>query len=47
MVTTLMTGLERSRRVTTAAIYLRDQDGDGFDLVGSIGAARPQARRER
>jgi signal transduction histidine kinase len=39
MVTTLMQGLERSRRVTTAAFYLRDQDGDGFDLVGSIGAA--------
>jgi signal transduction histidine kinase len=39
MVTTLMQGLERSRRVTTAALYLRDQDGDGFDLVGSIGAA--------
>ncbi len=39
MVATLMQGLERSRRVTTAALYLRDQDGDGFDLVGSIGAA--------
>jgi two-component system sensor histidine kinase HydH len=39
MVTTLMQGLERSRRVTTAALYLRDQDGDGFDLAGSIGAA--------
>ena len=25
--------------MTTAALYLRDQDGDGFDLVGSIGAA--------
>lgn len=39
MVATLVQGLERSRRVTTAALYLRDQDGDGFDLVGSIGAA--------
>ncbi len=39
MSATLMDGLERSRRVTTAALYLRDQDGDGFDLVGSIGAA--------
>jgi signal transduction histidine kinase len=39
MVTTLMQGLERSRRVTTAALFLRDQDGDGFDLVGSVGAA--------
>jgi signal transduction histidine kinase len=37
-----MTGLERSRRVTTAAIYLRDQDGDGFDLLGSIGTAVPK-----
>ncbi len=39
MVGTLMQGLERSRRVTTAALYLRDQDGDGYDLAGSIGAA--------
>jgi two-component system sensor histidine kinase HydH len=39
---TLMQGLDRSRRVTTAAFYLRDQDGDGFDLVGSIGAAVPK-----
>src|SRR5580698_9438470 len=39
MVTTLMQGLERSRRVTTAALYLRDQDGDGFDMVAGIGAA--------
>jgi two-component system sensor histidine kinase HydH len=42
MSATLMDGLERSRRVTTAALYLRDQDGDGFDLVGSIGAAVPK-----
>ncbi len=42
MVATLMDGLERSRRVTTAALYLRDQDGDGFDLVGSIGAPVPK-----
>jgi two-component system sensor histidine kinase HydH len=42
MVSTLMTGLERSRRVTTAAIYLRDQDGDGYDLLGSIGTAVPK-----
>jgi signal transduction histidine kinase len=39
---TLLQGLDRSRRVTTAAFYLRDQDGDGFDLVGSIGAAVPK-----
>jgi two-component system sensor histidine kinase HydH len=38
----LMQGLESSHRVTTAALYLRDQDGDGFDLVGSIGAAVPK-----
>jgi signal transduction histidine kinase len=42
MVATLMEGLERSRRVTTAALYLRDQDGDGFDLAGSIGVAVPK-----
>jgi signal transduction histidine kinase len=42
MVSTLMAGLDRSRRVTTAAIYLRDQDGDGFDLLGSIGTAVPK-----
>jgi two-component system sensor histidine kinase HydH len=42
MTETLMQGLDRSRRVTTAAFYLRDQDGDGFDLVGSIGAAVPK-----
>jgi signal transduction histidine kinase len=42
MVGTLMAGLDRSRRVTTAALYLRDQDGDGFDLLGSIGTAVPK-----
>jgi signal transduction histidine kinase len=42
MVTTLMQDLERSRRVTTAALYLRDQDGDGFDVVASIGAGVPK-----
>jgi two-component system, NtrC family, sensor histidine kinase HydH len=42
MVSTLMDGLDRSRRVTTAALYLRDQDGDGFDLGGSIGTAVPK-----
>ncbi len=42
MVSTLMQGLEKSRRVTTAALFLRDQDGDGFDLAGSIGAAVPK-----
>jgi len=42
MVAVAMEALELSRRVTTAAFYLRDQDGDGFDLVGSIGAAVPK-----
>ncbi len=42
MVATVMQGLERSRRVTTAALFLSDQDGDGFDLVASIGAAVPK-----
>jgi signal transduction histidine kinase len=42
MVTTLMQGLDRSHRVTTGALYLRDQDGDGFDLVGSFGSAVPK-----
>ena len=42
MVATLMHGLDRSHRVTTAALYVRDQDGDGFDLVGSFGAAVPK-----
>jgi two-component system sensor histidine kinase HydH len=39
MVDTVLTGLERSRRVTTCAIYLRDQEGNGYDLFGSIGDA--------
>ncbi len=42
MVTTLMQGFDRSHRVTTAALYMRDQDGDGFDLAGSFGAAVPR-----
>ncbi|HEX8793039.1 MAG TPA: ATP-binding protein, partial [Polyangiaceae bacterium] len=42
MVGTLMQGLERSRRVTTAALYLRDQEGDGYDLAGAVGAAVPK-----
>jgi two-component system sensor histidine kinase HydH len=42
MVDTLLGGLERSRRATSVAIYLRDQDGDGFDLAGSVGATPPQ-----
>jgi signal transduction histidine kinase len=41
MVGTLLSGIEASRRVTSAAIYLRDQEGDGFDVVGSVGAIPP------
>lgn len=39
MIQVVIAGLERSRRVTTCAVYLRDQDGNGFDLVGAIGSA--------
>lgn len=42
MVQTLLTGLETSHRVTSAAIYLGDQEGNGFDLAGSIGATAPK-----
>ncbi len=41
MVETLLGALGKSRRVTSAAIYLRDQDGDGFDASGSFGAVPP------
>ncbi len=41
MIEVVIAGLERSRRVTTVAVYLQDQDGNGFDLVGAIGAAPP------
>jgi signal transduction histidine kinase len=42
MVETLLAGLEGSRRVTSATIYLLDQDGNGFDAAGSIGDAPPK-----
>ena len=42
MVETLLKGLENSRRVTSAAIYLRDQDGNGFEITGHIGAPPPK-----
>ena len=38
MIQVVVADLERSRRVTTCAVYLRDQDANGFDLVGGIGA---------
>lgn len=42
MVETVIAGLDRSRRATGIAIYLRDQEGDGFDLVGSLGETPPK-----
>ncbi len=42
MVQTLLSGLETSRRATSAAIYLGDQEGHGFDLAGSVGATAPK-----
>ncbi len=41
MIQVVIDGLERSRRVTSCAVYLRDQDGNGFDLVGAIGSSAP------
>jgi signal transduction histidine kinase len=45
MVEVVISGLEQSRRVTASAVYLRDADGNGFDLVGSVGPA-PAPRLE-
>jgi len=42
MVDTLLAGIERSGRATSCAIYLRDKDGDGYDLAGSVGEPAPQ-----
>ena len=41
MISVVLVGLERSRRVTSCAIYLRDLDDSGFDVVGSVGAQAP------
>lgn len=41
MVETILGGLERSRRVTSCAVYLRDQEANGFDIVGSVGCVAP------
>ena len=41
MIQVVLAGLERSRRVTSCAIYLRDLDDSGFDAVGSVGATPP------
>ncbi len=40
-VKTLLEGLERSRRITSCAVYLRDADGNGFDLAASTGQPVP------
>ena len=45
MVQTLLVGLETSHRATSAAIYLGDQEGNGFDLAGNVGRDRAQANR--
>jgi signal transduction histidine kinase len=45
MIQVVLAGLERSRRVTSCAVYLRDLDDSGFDLVGSVGT-QPPARLE-
>jgi two-component system, NtrC family, sensor histidine kinase HydH len=37
----VMAALEQSRRVTAASLYLRDQDGAGFDRLAFIGAPGP------
>jgi hypothetical protein len=41
MIQVVMAGLERSRRVTSCAIFLREQDDSGFELAGSAGAQPP------
>lgn len=38
----VMAGLDQSRRVTGAGLYLRDSDGTGFDLLASLGSRVPR-----
>jgi signal transduction histidine kinase len=38
----VMASLEQSRRITSAGLYLRDQDGIGFDRLSSLGPRVPQ-----
>jgi len=45
MVEAVLTGFERSRRITSCVVYLQDFDGSGFDVAGSIGA-EPRPRLE-
>jgi signal transduction histidine kinase len=42
MVETVLSGLERSRRITGSALYLRDEDGTAFKLAGAAGATPPE-----
>ncbi|MBI4701078.1 MAG: two-component system sensor protein, partial [Deltaproteobacteria bacterium] len=37
----VVAALERSRSVTTAALYLRREDADGFERLAGLGAATP------
>lgn len=41
MIQVVIAGLERSRRITSCAVYLRDIEDSGFDLVGHVGAQPP------
>src|SRR5262249_44026713 len=38
----VMSALEQSRRVTAAGLYLRDQEGMGFDRLAALGPRTPQ-----
>ena len=38
----VMAGLDQSRRVTGSGLYLRDQEGSGFDLLASLGSRAPR-----
>jgi two-component system, NtrC family, sensor histidine kinase HydH len=42
MIQVVLAGLERSRRTTSCAIYLRDLEDAGFDLHGSLGSTAPE-----
>ena len=37
----VMRALEQSRRVTAAGLFLRDQEGTGFDQIGAVGEGVP------
>jgi signal transduction histidine kinase len=42
MASMVVTALEHSRRVTSAAIYLRDEEGIGFDRIAQLGVRIPE-----